>query len=78
MSKKLYCEHCDALINPETEVYFESDYDVVYCEECADEFLMHSDDVQAYVHVDQYKEYYLDDELSDVEFFTKYEPEGDI
>ena len=78
MSKKLYCEHCGAPIYPETEVYFESDYDVVYCEECADEFLMHSDDVQTYVHVDQYKEFYLDDELSDVGFFTKYEPEGDI
>ena len=78
MSKKLYCEHCGAPINPETEVYFESDNGIVYCEECADEFLTFSDDIQAYVHEDQYKGFYFDDELSDIDLFTKYEPEGDI
>jgi len=78
MSKKLYCEHCGAPINPDTEVYFESDYGIVYCEECADEFLIWSDDIYSYVHTDQYKDFYLDDELSDVEFFTKHEPEDDI
>ena len=76
--KKLYCEHCGAPIKPDTEVYFESDYGIVYCEECADELLIWSDDIYSYVHTDQYKEFYLDDELSDVEFFTKHEPEGDI
>jgi len=78
MSKKLYCEHCGAPINPETDVYFESDSGIVYCEKCADEFLIWSDDIYSYVHTDQYKDFYLDDELSDIELFTKYEPEGDI
>lgn len=78
MNNVLYCEHCGALIHPETGIYFMSEDSVIYCEECADEFLTFSDDVQAYVHEDQYKEVYLDDELSDIELFTKYEPEGEI
>lgn len=78
MSKKLYCEHCGAPINPDTDVYFESEAGVVYCEKCGEEYLIWSDDIYAYVHEDQYKEFYLDDELSDIELFTKYEPEGDI
>lgn len=76
--KKLYCEHCGVLINPDTDVYFESEVGIIYCEKSADEYLIWSDDIYAYVHMDQYKEFYLDDELSDVEFFTKHEPEGDI
>ena len=51
--KKLYCEHCGAPINPDTEVYFESDYGIVYCEESANEHLIWSDDIYAYVHIDQ-------------------------
>jgi hypothetical protein len=76
--KKLYCEHCGVLINPDTDVYFESELGIIYCEERANECLIWSDDIYAYVHMDQYKEFYLDDELSDVELFTKHEPEGDV
>lgn len=78
MRKVLYCEHCGAPIHPDTDVYFMSEDGIVYCEECAEEFLTFSDDVQVYVHEDQYKEVYLDDELSDIDLFTKYEPGGDI
>lgn len=77
MSKKLYCEHCGTRIHPNTEVYFESEYGIVFCEECADVFLMFSDDIQAYVHEEEYREVYFDDDLSDIDPFTKHEPESD-
>lgn len=79
MSKVLFCEHCGARINTETDVYFESDSDsVVYCEECSDEHLMFSDSIDSYVHESQYKDIYMDDEISDIDLYTKREPEGDI
>ena len=77
MSKKLHCEHCATPINPDTEVYFESEYGIVFCEECADDFLMFSNDIQAYVHEEEYREVYFDDDLSDIDPFTKHEPESD-
>lgn len=77
--KKLYCEHCGTRINTDTDIYFESDYgSVVYCEECADAHVMFSDSIDSYVHESQYKDTYMDDEISDLDLYTKYEPEGDI
>ncbi len=75
MSKKLHCEHCATPINTDTEVYFESGYGIVFCEECADVFLMFSDNIQAYVHEEEYREVYFDDDLSDIDLFIKHEPE---
>lgn len=78
MSKKLFCEHCGARINTETDIYFESDIDsVVYCEKCGEEHLIYSDSIYSYVHESQYKDTYMDDEISDLDLYTKYEPEGD-
>ncbi len=76
MNKVLFCEYCGARINTETDVYFRSD-SVVYCEECGDEYLIYSDSIDSYVHESQYKDTYIDDEISDVELFTKFEPEGE-
>ena len=76
--KKLHCEHCNAPIDLKTDTYFMSEYEIVFCEECANVFLMFSGDIEAYVHEEEYREVYFDDDLSDIDPFTIYEPESVI
>ena len=63
------CDICDEYI-PHGATHYEGDPNIL-CEECGEQHLIWSDDVQAYVHEDEYKEVYLDDELADVELFQK-------
>lgn len=78
MRKLLFCEHCSKGINTETDIYFEADSaNVVYCEECGDDHLIYSDSIDSYVYESQYKDIYLDDEISDLDLYTKCEPEGE-
>lgn len=82
MSKKV-CECCGKIINPvfvSEEVvismfstYFEDEYgDVAYCEECGEDLLTFASDIEQYVYAEDYKECYLDDELSDILMFERY------
>lgn len=61
------CDFCDKYI-PNGATYYEGDVNIL-CEECGEDYLMWSEDVQAYVHEYEYKDVYFDDELSDVELF---------
>ena len=81
MSKKV-CECCGKIINPvlisedesvvEYNTYFEDEYgDVIFCEECGEMLLTFASDIDQYVYCEDYKECYLDDELSDLIMFDR-------
>lgn len=48
--------------------YYEDETGTCMCEECGDELLV-SIDSKHYVYRDDYKDYYLDDEYSDLQVF---------
>ena len=78
---KKYCEYCGKLINPhyiddsgiafvEDHYYYEHPRtDICYCESCGNELLTGALDFDGYVYNEDYKDFYLDDELSDLEIF---------
>lgn len=61
-----YCEQCGAKINV-CEGFYHSDWNYLCCD-CGDSYLCETD--YGYVHQDDYKEFYLDDEMSDIEFYN--------
>lgn len=77
------CECCGKIINPliikdevvsDSEIYYEDDdSNICYCEDCGNEILKWSSDIRYFVDKDEYKETYLDDELSDITIFHKYD-----
>jgi hypothetical protein len=75
---KKYCDHCGAEIITEKDMYWEADSGHILCTDCGDEQLFFSDDVQLHVHTEQYQEVYLDDDLSDVDFYRLVEPEKEV
>lgn len=67
MSKGRFCEECQRLIENDDMYYTDGSIDM--CSSCGDECLIYHDGVEAYVFVDEYKDTYYDDELSDVLLF---------
>lgn len=63
---KKYCEQCGAEINV-YEGFYQSDWNYLCCD-CGEKYLCETG--YGYVYQDEYKDCYLDDEMSDIEFYT--------
>lgn len=61
------CYECNCDIKP-GDAYYDDGLGTCLCEECGDELLV-SIDSKHYVYRDDYQDYYLDDEYSDLQVF---------
>ena len=60
------CVECGKTIDVREGYYDGPEY---YCRDCGDSYIVYAEDIEAYVHEDDYNECYLDDSLSDIETF---------
>lgn len=60
------CVECGKTIDVRDGYYDGPEY---FCRDCGDSHIVYAEDIEAYVHEDDYNECYLDDGLSDIETF---------
>lgn len=76
------CSKCGKDLGSDNKEYCYGNENCYYlCEECGDEELIYSEDVDGYVPREDYKEYYMDDEISDLDVWklqlNRWSPEED-
>lgn len=66
---------CDCCNKPllKGDTVFVGNFGGLLCEECADKLLTREDQLDSYIYEDQCKDWYLDDEILDIELFEKEE-----
>lgn len=66
-----YCECCKKPLLAGDTIYASDD--TKFCKDCGGKLLTYDFELEAYLYLDESKDGYLDDELSDMELFKKEE-----
>lgn len=62
------CDQCGLKLGVE---YYESHCGVILCDVCGNDLLVFCDDLDCFILEEDYKQVYLDDDISDIDNFEK-------